>query len=105
MVECTQMLYTLYDVYTATCVTADDYVYTYIYNVHLYNYTVTTVICLLYIRTFDWLDDRRGGKRLTKLPARQFIDTALTYIQKQLQDESLFPTKFGKLAGSHSSFM
>jgi MOB kinase activator 1 len=44
---------------------------------------------------FDWLDERRGGKRLTKLPARQFIDTALTYIQKQLQDESLFPTKFG----------
>ena len=46
-------------------------------------------------RAFDWLDERRGGKRLTKLPARQFIDTALTYIQKQLQDESLFPTKFG----------
>lgn len=45
--------------------------------------------------SFDWLDDRRGGKRLTKLPARQYIDTALTYIQKQLQDESLFPTKFG----------
>jgi MOB kinase activator 1 len=44
---------------------------------------------------FEWLDERRGGKRLTKLPARQFIDTALTYIQKQLQDESLFPTKFG----------
>ena len=50
-----------------------------------------------HIRAFDWLDDRRGGKRLTKLPARQFIDTALTYIQEQLQDESLFPTKFGRL--------
>ena len=61
------------------------------------------MVLFLLIRAFDWLDDRRGGKRLTKLPARQFIDTALTYIQKQLQDESLFPTKFGRLAGSFIS--
>ena len=54
-----------------------------------------SIVFVVTIRAFDWLDERRGGKRLTKLPARQFIDTALTYIQKQLQDESLFPTKFG----------
>ena len=46
-------------------------------------------------RTFEWLDDRKVSKKMTKVPAKQFIDTALSQIQKQLRDESIFPTKFG----------
>ena len=48
-----------------------------------------------HVRTFEWLDDRKVSKKLTKVPAKQFIDTALSQIQKQLRDESIFPTKFG----------
>lgn len=47
-------------------------------------------------RTFEWLDDKKGSsKKLSKTPAKQFIDTSLTQIQKQLEDETIFPTKFG----------
>lgn len=45
--------------------------------------------------TFEWLDDRKVSKKMTRVPAKQFIDTALSQIQKQLRDESIFPTKFG----------
>ena len=47
-------------------------------------------------RTFEWLDDRKVSKKMTKVPAKQFIDTALSQIQKQLRDETIFPTKFGQ---------
>lgn len=43
-------------------------------------------------RQFQWVDDK--GKR-NKLPAPQYIDFALTYIQRTVNDESVFPTKFG----------
>ena len=46
-------------------------------------------------RSFDWLEDRKGSKK-TRLPAKQFIDTSLAQIQRQLRDEQIFPTKFGK---------
>ena len=55
------------------------------------------------LRTFDWLEERRSGRR-TKLPAKQFIDTALSQIQKHFQNEDIFPTKFGKpiaFSGDH----
>ena len=48
-------------------------------------------------RTFEWLDDKKGSKKLSKIPAKQFIDVSLTQIQKQLEDEAIFPTKFGEL--------
>jgi len=41
-----------------------------------------------------WIDER--GKRC-KLPAPQYIDCVMTYTQKTVNDESVFPTKFGKL--------
>ncbi len=48
-------------------------------------------------RTFEWLDDKKGSsKKLGKTPAKQFIDTSLSQIHKQLEDETIFPTKFGK---------
>lgn len=48
-------------------------------------------------RTFEWLDEKKGSRKLTKVPAMQFIDASLTQIQKQLRDERVFPTKFGLL--------
>lgn len=44
-------------------------------------------------RQYLWVDER--GKRL-KLPAPQYIDYALTHTQKTVNDESIFPTKFGE---------
>lgn len=44
-------------------------------------------------RQYLWVDDR--GKR-SKLPATQYIDYALTHIQKTVKDENIFPTKFGQ---------
>jgi hypothetical protein len=34
-------------------------------------------------------------KKKTKMHAKQYIDTVMLNIQKQLGDEKLFPTKFG----------
>lgn len=42
---------------------------------------------------FLWHDDK--GKKC-KYTAPQYVDYITTYIQKQLSDESLFPTKFGQ---------
>ena len=46
-------------------------------------------------RSFDWLEDKKGSKK-TRLPAKQFIDTSLAQIQRQIRDERTFPTKFGR---------
>ncbi len=35
------------------------------------------------------------------MPAKQFIDSSLTQIHKQLEDESIFPTKFGEYLHYH----
>ncbi len=56
-----------------------------------------TVTC--FPRTFEWLDDKKGNKKSTRVPAKQFIDSSLTQIHKQLQDERIFPTKFGPFLG------
>ena len=44
-------------------------------------------------RQYQWIDEK--GKR-AKFPAPQYIDYALTFTQKTVNDESIFPTKFGK---------
>jgi len=41
-----------------------------------------------------WYDDK--GKK-TKLPAPQYIDMVMTMVQKQVFDESVFPTKYGQI--------
>lgn len=55
-------------------------------------------------RSFDWLEDRKGSKK-TRLPAKQFIDTSLAQIQRQLRDEQIFPTKFGKCSDIDNCLM
>ncbi|XP_015789351.1 MOB kinase activator-like 2 [Tetranychus urticae] len=44
-------------------------------------------------RLYLWVDEK--GKRC-KLPAPQYIDYVMTYTQRTVNDESIFPTKFDK---------
>lgn len=43
-------------------------------------------------RVYMWLDDR--GKK-SKLSAPQYVDYVMTYVQKTVNDETVFPTKHG----------
>lgn len=45
-------------------------------------------------RQYQWQDEAKGKK--SKLSAPQYIDLVMSTCQKMLQDESLFPSKFGK---------
>lgn len=49
------------------------------------------VLSVIYSQYF-WYDDK--GKK-TKHTAPQYIDYVMTHIQKVINDESVFPTKFG----------
>jgi MOB kinase activator 1 len=42
---------------------------------------------------YEWQDGKTGRKQ--KLSARQYVDTAMSFVQKNMQDDSTFPTKFG----------
>ena len=44
-------------------------------------------------RTFEIESDK---KKKAKMHAKQYIDTVMTNIQKQLENEHIFPTKFGE---------
>ncbi|KAL0268582.1 UNVERIFIED_CONTAM: hypothetical protein PYX00_010460 [Menopon gallinae] len=43
------------------------------------------------LRTYLWFDEK--GKK-TRVPAPQYIDYVMTFIQKTVSDEALFPTKY-----------
>ena len=45
-------------------------------------------------RTYLWFDDK--GKK-TRVAAPQYIDYVMTFTQKTISDESIFPTKYGEL--------
>ena len=55
---------------------------------------VMTSVCVYSCSTYEWQDSK--NKKHVKLPAKQYIDSVLSNIQKQLCEESIFPTKFGK---------
>lgn len=44
-------------------------------------------------RPYQWIDDR--GKKC-KCSASQYIDYVMSFSQKHVHDESVFPTKYGK---------
>jgi effector-binding domain-containing protein len=48
-------------------------------------------------RTYLWFDDK--GKK-TRVAAPQYIDYVMTFTQKTISDESIFPTKYGKYMSS-----
>lgn len=45
-------------------------------------------------RVYYWVDEK--GKRV-KVAAPTYIDYVMTYTQKTVNDETLFPTKFGMI--------
>lgn len=46
-----------------------------------------------FYRTYLWFDEK--GKK-TRVAAPQYIDYVMTFIQKTISDETIFPTKYGK---------
>lgn len=44
-------------------------------------------------RTYLWFDEK--GKK-TRVAAPQYIDYVMTFTQKTISDESIFPTKYGE---------
>jgi len=44
-------------------------------------------------RVYQWTDDK--GKK-SRLSAPQYIDYVMTYVQKTINDETVFPTKHGE---------
>lgn len=51
-------------------------------------------------RTYLWFDEK--GKK-TRVAAPQYIDYVMTFTQKTISDESIFPTKYGKPYEIHPS--
>lgn len=49
---------------------------------------------LFICRTYLWFDEK--GKK-TKVAAPQYIDYVMTFTQKTISDESIFPTKYGNV--------
>jgi len=54
------------------------------------------------LRTYLWFDDK--GKK-TRVPAPQYIDYVMTFIQKTVSDETIFPTKYGKYEDAEPRFV
>lgn len=46
-------------------------------------------------RTYLWFDEK--GKK-TRVAAPQYIDYVMTFTQRTVSDETIFPTKYGKLS-------
>ena len=51
-------------------------------------------LCCNPFRVYEWQETKSGRKQ--KLSARQYVDTAMSFVQKTMQDENVFPTKFGE---------
>ena len=47
---------------------------------------------VFYCRIYQWVDEK--GKKL-RCGAPQYIEYAMSYTEKALTDEALFPTKYG----------
>ena len=67
----------------------------YIYELHLPQIS-TDAVFLIYSQYY-WVDEK--GKK-TKYPASGYIDFVMTFVHKLITDESVFPTKYGKMFGS-----
>lgn len=47
-----------------------------------------------FYRTYLWFDEK--GKK-TRVAAPQYIDYVMTFTQRTVSDETIFPTKYGKI--------
>lgn len=59
-----------------------------IFLLHIYAHFLLSVL----FRTYLWFDEK--GKK-TRVAAPQYIDYVMTFTQKTISDESIFPTKYG----------
>lgn len=57
---------------------------------------------LHFCRTYLWFDEK--GKK-TRVAAPQYIDYVMTFTQRTVSDETIFPTKYGKSISSISAHM
>lgn len=46
---------------------------------------------MTFLRTYLWFDDK--GKK-TRVSAPQYVDYVMTFTQKTISDEAIFPTKY-----------
>lgn len=69
-------------------------VHTYFIRYRIFRVSYFIYFFLSYSRQYLWIDEK--GKRC-KVAAPQYIDYVMTFTQKTINDESIFPTKFGKL--------
>jgi len=51
-------------------------------------------MCVCVCRQYQWIDER--GKKC-KCTAPQYVDYVMTYSQKCVSDEAVFPTKYGNV--------
>lgn len=51
------------------------------------------ILVLICFRTYLWFDEK--GKK-TRVAAPQYIDYVMTFTQRTVSDETIFPTKYGK---------
>jgi len=51
-------------------------------------------VLIYYSRTYLWFDEK--GKK-TRVAAPQYIDYVMTFTQRTVSDETIFPTKYGEL--------
>lgn len=56
-----------------------------VYNLFLYFFSMP-------FRTYLWFDEK--GKK-TRVAAPQYIDYVMTFTQRTVSDETIFPTKYG----------
>ena len=55
--------------------------------------SLTDIQRFKFCRQYLWVDEK--GKK-TRLTAPQYVDLLMTYVQKTINDESIFPTKHGQ---------
>ena len=54
---------------------------------------LTVPLFYLLNSVYEWQDGKSSKKQ--KLSARQYVDTGMAFIQRNMEDENTFPTKFG----------
>lgn len=66
--------------------------------VTLYYFKIYNVYVLIFFRTYLWFDEK--GKK-SRVAAPLYIDYVMTYVQKTINDETIFPTKYGMFVNNN----
>ena len=60
---------------------------------NLTSFVFHIILCVLFCRQYLWVDEK--GKKC-KCAAPQYVEYVMTFTQKTIHDETVFPTKYGK---------